>query len=113
MIICIPQGHISRVGADDKRIHARSDGHRPQVAGRVRALVLQILRPNQAEQVQEEPKTGAAVQQIRGTQCLAYLSSPQEEELDFHCTFQQVNINNDSPENGSQLFTSALSIRTF
>lgn len=51
----IAQGDIPRAGTDDQGVHERGDHYRPQVVGRVRPGVLQVLRPDEAQQVQEEP----------------------------------------------------------
>ena len=61
-------GRLSRGRANDEGVHARGDGHRPEVARRVRAGVLQVLGPDQVVVVQEEPEDRAAVQQVRGAQ---------------------------------------------
>ena len=61
-------GRLSRGRSNDEGVHARGDGHRPEVAGRVRAGLLQVLRPDQVVHVQEEPEDRAALQQVRGAQ---------------------------------------------
>lgn len=75
------QGDLPRVGPNHEGVHARGDDHRPQMAGGVRAGLLQVLRPHQAVQVQEEPAPGAALQQVRRTQRLENIQSAQEKEL--------------------------------
>ena len=61
------------------------DHHRPEVAGGVRARVLQDVRPDEAVQLQEEPEDRAAVQQVRGEQGrLEDLQDEEEEELTHH-----------------------------
>ena len=67
-------GDLPRVGDDDERIHARSDGRRPQVARRIRSRLFQVRRPHQALQAQETTKTRTSLQPLRGTQRLAYFS---------------------------------------
>lgn len=58
----IAQGDLPRAGANDQGVHERGDHHWSQVAGRVRPSVLQVLRPDKAEQVQEESTFGTSVQ---------------------------------------------------
>ena len=54
------------------------------MAGRVRAEVLQVLRPDQTEQSEETAEDRTALQQIRGTQFMAYLQSFQESTHESH-----------------------------
>lgn len=63
-LLVTAQGDIPRAGTNYEGVHERSDHHRPQVVGRVRSSILQVLGPHEAEQVQEEPTSGAAVQQV-------------------------------------------------
>ena len=47
------QGRVPRAGAHHQGVHARGHGHRPQVARRVCSEVLQVQRPDTAQQSQE------------------------------------------------------------
>lgn len=51
------------------------------MAGRIRACLLQVLRPYKVVEIQEEPETGAALQQVRGAQRVENIKSSQKEEL--------------------------------
>lgn len=53
------------------------------MVGGVRTSFLQVLRPHEAVQVQEEPAVGAAVQQVRGTECVENIQGAEEEELNY------------------------------
>lgn len=55
-------GNLPRIGADYEGIHARGNNDRSEMAGGIRARILQIQRPNEAQQVQEESTIRAAVQ---------------------------------------------------
>ena len=61
-------GSLPRGGSNDKRVHERGDRHRPKVVGRIRPGLLQVLRPHQIVELQEEPEDRAPLQQVRGTQ---------------------------------------------
>ena len=76
-----PQGHLPWTGVDNQRVHARGDHHWPQVAVRVCVVLLPLCWPDQAEPTQEAAETGAAVQQIRGAQLLAYIAPETQEKL--------------------------------
>lgn len=56
------QGDLPRARTNDKRVHAGGHYHRSKMAGGVRASVLQVLRPDQTVQVQEEPETRTSLQ---------------------------------------------------
>lgn len=56
------QGNLPRARTNDKGVHAGGNYHRPKMAGGVRASVLQVLRPDQTVQVQEEPETRTSLQ---------------------------------------------------
>jgi hypothetical protein len=88
------QGNLSRTGPNHEGVHARGDNDRPQVVGGIRASVLQVLGPDQVEQVQEESKTGAVVQQIRRTQRVENIKSAEEAQLVLFssCTYKTSNL---------------------
>lgn len=56
------QGNLPRARTDDKGVHAGGNDHRPKMVGGVRAGFLQVLRPHQTVQVQEEPEARTSLQ---------------------------------------------------
>lgn len=66
---------LSRARVHDERVHARGVRHRPQVVGRVRAVVLQVRQPDQVVQAQEGAENRAVVQQVRESERVAYLAT--------------------------------------
>ena len=54
-------GGVPRAGPDHQGVHARGHHNRPQVAGRVRTCLLQVLRSHQAEQTEETGEAGTAL----------------------------------------------------
>ena len=81
-----PKTIVAFFQAKASTISHAGDDHRPQVAGGVRAGVLQDVGPDQAVQLQEEPAHRAALQQVRGEQGrLEDLQDQEEEELRLSC----------------------------
>lgn len=54
------------------------------MVGRIRSRILQVLRSDEAVELQEEPEDRAALQQVRGAQGrVENLQNPETKKLDF------------------------------